>query len=74
MQVSFEVEALEGSAYTIGIIEAKTRFLWMTMASSKKKDGVLEQWLKDTIPCMRAPHGLKDPVAASRGVQITNCP
>ena len=37
----FEVESVEGSGHKIGVIEAKTRFLWMTMASSKKGDGVL---------------------------------
>ena len=31
----------------------------MTMASSKNADGVLDQWLKDNIPWMRAQHGLK---------------
>ena len=37
-----------------------TRFLWITMmASSKKVDGILDQWLKDNIPWMRARHGLK---------------
>ena len=35
MQRPFEVESMEGSMYKIGIIEAKTRFLWMTMASPK---------------------------------------
>ena len=35
VQGPFEVESLEGSVYKIGIIEAKTRFLWMTMAASK---------------------------------------
>ena len=44
------MESLEGSAYKIGIIELKPRFLWMTMTLSKKVDGVLDQWLKDTIP------------------------
>ena len=29
------------------------------MAESKKVDGMLEQWLKDAIPWMRAQHGLK---------------
>ena len=53
------MESLEGSVYKIGIIEAKTRFLWMTMAATKKVDGVLDQWLMDTIPWMRAQHGLK---------------
>ena len=33
MQGPFEVESVEGSLYKIGIIEAKTRSLWMTMAS-----------------------------------------
>ena len=41
------MESLEGSVYKIGITEAKTRFLWMTMVSSKKVDGLLDQWLKD---------------------------
>ena len=57
VQGPFEVESLE--VYKIGIIEAKTRFFRMTMASSKKVDGVLDQWLKDNIPWMRAQHGLK---------------
>ena len=52
------MESLEGSVYKICIIESKTRFLWMTMASTKKVDGVLDQWLKDNIPGMRAQHGL----------------
>ena len=50
---------MEGSEYKIGIIKATTRFLWMTMASSKTVEGVLDQWLKDNIPWMRAQHGLK---------------
>ena len=29
------------------------------MAATKKVDGVLEEWLKDTIPWMRAQHGHK---------------
>ena len=45
--------------YKIGIIEAKTRFFWMTMTSSKNVDGVLELLLKDNFPWMRAQHGLK---------------
>ena len=48
VQGHFEVESLEGSIYKIGIIEAKTRFLWTTMAATKKVDGVLDPWLKDT--------------------------
>ena len=59
VQGPFEVPSLEGSVYKIGIIEAKTRYLWMTMADSKKVDGMLDQWLKDTIPWLRAQHGLK---------------
>ena len=58
VQGPFEVPSLDGSVYKIGIIEAKTRFIWMTMADSKKVDGMLEQWLKDTT-WMRAQHGLK---------------
>ena len=50
VQGLFEVESLEGGVYEIGIIEAKTRFLWMTMAATKKLVGVLDQWLKDNIP------------------------
>ena len=45
----FEVESLEGSVYKIGVIEARTRFLWMAMDVTKKVDRVLEQWLKDMI-------------------------
>ena len=59
VQGPFKVESLEGSVNKIATIEAKTRFLWMNVASSKKAGGVLEQWLKDTIPWMRAQHGLK---------------
>ena len=60
------------------------------MASTKKVDGVLDQWFKDNIPWMRAQHGVKgfkfqnigelnskackDLVAASVGKLITNCP
>ena len=51
--------SLEGNVYKIGIVEAKSRYIWMTKAESKKVDGMLEQWLKDTIPWMRAQHGLK---------------
>ena len=40
-------------------IEAKTWFLWMTMAVSMKVGGVLDQWLNDNIPWTRAQHGLK---------------
>ena len=53
------MDSLEGSVSKIGIIEAKTRFLWMTMASSKKVDGVLDRWSNDNILWMRAQHGLK---------------
>ena len=53
------MESLEGSVYKIGFIKARTRFLWMTMAATKKVDGVLGQWLRDTIRWMRAQHGLK---------------
>ena len=53
------MESLEGSVYKIGIIEANTRFLWITMAASKKVDGVLDLWLKDNIPGMRAQLWLK---------------
>ena len=42
VQVPLEVESLEWGVYKIGIIEAKIRFLWMTLASSKKVDGVVE--------------------------------
>ena len=52
------MESLEGRVYKIGIIEAKTRFLWMTLASTKKVDRVLDQLLKDNIPWMMAQHGL----------------
>ena len=50
---------MDGSLYKIGIIEAKMRYIWMTIADCKKVDGLLEQWLKDTIPWTRAQHGLK---------------
>ena len=53
------MESLEGSVHKIGIIEAKTRFLWTTMASTEKVDGVLDQGLEDNIPLMRAKNGLK---------------
>ena len=56
----FEVESLEGSIYKICIIEAKTRFLWMTMAATEKVDGVLDQWFKDTFPWMRGSMALRD--------------
>ena len=59
VQGPFEVESLEGSVFKVGIIKAKTRFVWMTMASTKKLDGILDQWLKDVIPWMRVQHGLK---------------
>ena len=59
IQGPFEVPSLEGSVYNSGIVETKTRDLWMTIAESKKVDRMLEQWLKDTIPWMRAQHGLK---------------
>ena len=58
VQGPFEVESLEGSVNKIGIIKAKTRFLWMTLAASEKADGALDQWVKDEIPWMRAQHGL----------------
>ena len=60
VQSPFEVESLEGSVYKIGIIEAMTLSLWMTILSSQKVDGVLDRRLKDSIPWMRAQHGLKD--------------
>ena len=50
VQGPFEVPSLEGSVHKIGIIKAKTRYIWMAMAESEKVDGMLEQWLKDTIP------------------------
>ena len=53
------MESLEGSVYKIGIIEANTHFLWMTMDSSKEVDGVLDQWLKYTISWIKVHHGLK---------------
>ena len=59
VQGPFEVPSLEENVYKIGIIEAITRYIWMTMAESKKVYGMLEQWLKDTIPWMRAQRELK---------------
>ena len=55
----FEVESLKRSIYKIGIFDAMTRFLWTNKVSSNKVDGVLEQWLKDTISWMRVQGGLK---------------
>ena len=46
---------MEGSVYKISSIDA----IWITIASSRKVDGVLEQWLKDNIPWIKAQHGLK---------------
>ena len=43
----------------IGIIEVKTRFLWMIMVSIKNVDGLLNQWLKGNILLMRIQHGHK---------------
>ena len=39
LQGPFEVESLGKSVNKIGIIVAKTRFLWMTMAATGKVDG-----------------------------------
>ena len=55
----FELKSLLRSVYKVVIIEAKTLFLWMTMDTPNKVDRELKQWLKDTIPWMRAQHGLK---------------
>ena len=57
VQGPFEVKLLEGSVNKIGIIEAKTLSLWMTLVSSTKVDVVLDQWLKDIS--VRAQHALK---------------
>ena len=42
--------SLEENVYKIEIIEAKIWYIWVIMAETKKVDGMLEQWLKDTIP------------------------
>ena len=59
IQGPFKVLSPEGSVYKIGIIEATTRYIWMTMTETKTVDGMLEQRLKDTILWMRAQHGLQ---------------
>ena len=46
VQGPLKVPSLEENVYKIGIIEAETRYVWMTMSKFKK------QWLKDTIPWM----------------------